>query len=242
MGLNDAIRADRLGGLAWLAATIAFCVCGCGAPQAASPPTGAEPRQPKPAASADAPAAAASAVQSVPADKLAYMAFQAGRADQLRIGRVRRQLRLTEEQFAALGPALQRGENLPDAFRAIPPEKRAQHVAVKLLPMAQELDQTLESVLTDEQSEQLFRLALNAQQGEIVLLFPGVPTALGLSDQQQEDIGTIVCENFETFTKSDFGWTDIPHMIETAYRSRARAFGYLTEKQRQRWQQLLEGR
>lgn len=243
MGCNDVIRQIRLWGLAGLAATVAFCISGCGgAPEAAPSPTQARPRHLEAQAGTDAPTSPGPAAEPISTEKLAYMAFQAARAKQLRTGRVQRNLTLTAEQLTAIGPALKQWKDLPDLFRALDPEKRTDRLFDDVLPMAEQLDQTLANVLMDKQAEQLFRIVLKEQQGVIVLLFPGVRRALGLSDQQQADIEAIVRENFQSIEKADIGWADAPRMIETARRSRALAFSYLTDEQRQRWEQLLNGR
>jgi hypothetical protein len=169
-------------------------------------------------------------------EQMAYALFQFSRISSMQDRRVQHELALEPAQVVAVTQLAQVAEQLQRGVQRLQPNERRQRMQTEYLPAARRLDIEIRRVLRAEQLTRLDQIVYQHQIGAIVLLMPGVPEFLQMSDAQRLAIRGIVDENLRSIN-----WDRFDTLIEKARvarlakAGRERAFNTLNAAQQQRW-------
>lgn len=188
----------------------------------------------RPAASAQNPTASA----RTPAQRFAFVVYQAQRLKQLREPSVQQQLGLNAAQLQEINAM---GNSLDGAIAGVRGLDFSQvdQTIARYEGTAESFGKRLDAFLTPEQDAILLKRIASQQRSSLVFLLPGVVEALSYTDEQQRQIEAIVSGDLNTVRNARIA--QVLQLRQQLQASRARAEAVLTPAQQQQWRELSGG-
>jgi hypothetical protein len=151
------------------------------------------------------------------------------------------ELKLTEAQ---VGKFIAHGEDvkgLQAELQNMRPEDRETKMLKEFVPKAERYKALVEQELTSEQRFLVLQKVAQKQRGAIVLLLPGIPEHLEMTDHQLTAVYQIVDENRKSVNWDEVkgNLLEMSKLMRRASAARSEAENQLTESQKKRWQTLL---
>ncbi len=171
---------------------------------------------------------------------MAYTLYHFQRVLKLSKADTARRLRLSRSQSAAIAPLAERAEAMLKQLVRDRPGEDDDTLERVFLPWARHFEAVVDKTLSQNQSDRLHRLLLAEQRGAMVLLMPGVPEHLRLSEAQLQGIEAIVEQGRQSVDWKNVGLLDVPRLLRQAKQSRARALQLLSKEQRRAFDELVK--
>lgn len=232
----------------WARLVAGWVICGAGCGIAAMPAqtvTAAKPAIPVTAATEFAGDVVPSEIAAEPfaeVKRYAFTLLHFQRMQQLQEDAVQQSLKLSKAQIQAFRKEGAEAKRLISELQSVSAADRETAIEKKFVPKAKQYQQLIDGELSEEQQAQLLRRVAQTQRGAIVLLLPGIPEHLEMTDKQHAAICRIVDENRKAFSSEGISNNplELIKLSRRAAQSRSAAEAHLNDEQKSRWAAMLK--
>ena len=149
-------------------------------------------------------------------EQFAGAMFQFGRVKLLKEASVRKAAGISSEQVGALQPVIDEAAELGSQLTSVPQAQLRERLKQDFVPAAARFEKKLAETFNETQMEKLGQTVIQRQRGAIVLLMPGVPEKLKMTDAQKRQIQALIEANFRTLDPKKLGPAQLISMLRVA--------------------------
>ncbi len=173
-------------------------------------------------------------------DLFAESTMQLQRVIVMQEAKMQRKFGLTQDQIRTLAGVKKDVEALGAALKRLRPEERDEKLRQEFRPKALEYTALVDAQLNESQRRELFREVVRRQPGAMVLLLPGVPEELELTEIQKTKLYGIVEETRRSINFDNlYSPIELAKLLARSNAARKAAEGLLTPAQLAKLQALI---